>query len=113
MAKPVLDLPIGWWAENLEELDGEIARLAVLCGVPILETGVVQRVLQKDASVCGTKNAVAFAKLHDLLMLHLAIREKSVVVFGQSQTAALEDFVVERLRQRFPQLQQPSPTHGR
>ena len=64
------------WTEDLEEVDREIVRLATLCQVSILQPGVARRVLQKDASVCGSPNAMAFAKLHDLLMLHLAIREK-------------------------------------
>ncbi|HSC07803.1 MAG TPA: hypothetical protein VLD59_13330 [Steroidobacteraceae bacterium] len=93
------------WTEDLEEVDREIARLAVLCRVRVLEPGVIGRVLKNDASVCGTANPVAFRKLHDLLMLHLAIREKSVESFGQAQTAAIEDFVIERLRKSFPDLE--------
>lgn len=104
MSERTHDLPLGWWAENLEELDAEIARLAVVCGVSILEPGVVGRVLQRDASVCGNENPAAFAKLHDLLMLHFAIREKSADVFGQAITSTTEAYVVERLKGRFPQL---------
>jgi hypothetical protein len=92
------------WTEDLEEVDREIARLAVLCQVRILEPGVIRRVLQKDASVCGTANAAAFAKLHDLLLLHFAIRQKSVDSFGHAQTAAMEDYIIERLRKSFPDL---------
>jgi hypothetical protein len=92
------------WTDDLEEVDREIARLAVLCQVRILEPGVIRRVLQKDASVCGTANAVAFAKLHDLVLLHLAIRQRSVDSFGQAQTAAMEEYVIERLRKSFPDL---------
>jgi hypothetical protein len=92
------------WTEDLEEIDREIARLAVLCQARVLEPGVIARVLKNDASVCGTENAVAFRKLHDLLMLHLAIREKAVDSFGQAQVAAIEDYVIERLRKSFPDL---------
>ncbi|HEX2334285.1 MAG TPA: hypothetical protein VHI32_14065 [Burkholderiales bacterium] len=92
------------WSEDLEEVDREIAKLAVLCQVRILEPGVIRRVLQKDASVCGTQNAVAFAKLHDLIMLHLAIRQKAADSFGQAQTAAIENYIIERLRKSFPDL---------
>jgi hypothetical protein len=104
MATHSHDLPLAFWENNLEELDGEIARLATLCEVSILEPGVFQRVLQKDASVCGTDNPIAFAKLRDLLMMHLAIREKSVDAFGQAATARVEDYVIDRLKQRFPHL---------
>jgi hypothetical protein len=98
------DLPLAFWENNLEELDGEIARLATLCEIRILDPGVFRRVLQKDVSVCGAENPVAFAKLRGLLMMHLAIREKSVDAFGQALTARVEDDVIDRLRQRFPQL---------
>jgi len=47
---------------------------------------------------------VAFRKLHDLLMLHLAIREKAADSFGQAQTAAIEDYIIERLRKSYPDL---------
>jgi hypothetical protein len=96
--------PIGWWTDDLEEVDREIARMAMLCEVRLLEPGVVRRVLKKDASVCGTSNPLAFAKLHDLIMLHLAIREKSAEAFGQAQTARVEDYIVERLKKTFPGL---------
>jgi hypothetical protein len=93
------------WVEDLEETDLEIARLAVLAKVRILDPGVIRRVLQNDATVCGAHNPIAFRKLRDLLMLHLAIREKSVDSFGQAQTAAIEDYVIERLRKSFPDLE--------
>ena len=77
----------------------------MLCEVHMLDPGVVRRVLKKDASVCGTSNPLAFAKLHDLIMLHLAIREKSAEAFGQAQTARVEDYIVERLQKTFPGLE--------
>ena len=89
------------WAEDLEEIDREIVRMALLAKVRILEPGVIRRVLQKDALESARK---AFRKLRDLLMLHLAIRKKSVDSFGEAQTAAIEDYVVERLRKSFPDL---------
>jgi hypothetical protein len=90
------------WTENLEEVDREIVRLAVLCQVKLLEPGVIRRVLQRDASVCGAPNGKGFAKLHDLVLLHVAMREKSLDSFGAAQTAAMENYVVERLRAFFP-----------
>jgi len=93
-----------WWAENLEELDREIARLAMLCRVRILDSGVVERVLRKDASVCSAENPRAFARLHDLVMVHLLLREKSVDALGAVQTAAIEDHIVARLAKAFPDL---------
>lgn len=92
------------WTEDLEEIDREIARISLICGVRILELGVIRRVLQNDATVCTTNNPAAFKKLRDLLMLHLAVREKSADSFGQALTAQIEDHIIERLRKSFPDL---------
>jgi hypothetical protein len=99
-----IDLPAAWWAENLEALDREIARLSMLCDVRILQPGVLERVLHKDSSVCGTDNPLAFGKLHDLIMLHFAIRKRSAESVGHSKTAAIENYIIERLRKSFPDL---------
>jgi hypothetical protein len=104
MNAPIHDLPAIWWAENLEQIDHEIARLATLCQVRILETGVIERVLHKDASVCATSNEMAFAKLHDMIMFHFAVRQKTADVIGQAQTAGIESYVIERLKKSFPDL---------
>ena len=97
------------WTDNLEDVDREIAKLAQLCQVKILDPGVMGRVLKKDASVCGTPNASAFAKLRDLLLLHMGIHEKSVASFGQGATFAMEDYIIERLRKSYPELSGPWP----
>jgi hypothetical protein len=98
-------LEMAWrLAKNLDELDREIARLALLSQVRILDPGVMERVLRKDASVCGTRNPVAFTKLHDMLMFHFAIREKSVDSLGQTETAQIEAQIIERLKEPFADL---------
>ena len=89
---------LAWWAEGIEDLDREIGRLCVLCQVRILDPGVIELVLKKDASVCGTSNPIAFAKLHDMLMFYFANRKKSVDAVGQLETAQIEAHVVEELR---------------
>ena len=94
-------LLIAWWAKNLGELDREIARLALLCQVRILDPGVVERVLQNDASVCGTENPAAFAKLHSMVVMHFLIRKRSVEELGQVPTTAIERDVIERLKNAF------------
>jgi hypothetical protein len=65
---------------------------------------MIERVLHNDPSVCGSWNAIAFKKLHDMLMLHFAIRQKSADVVGQAQTAEIERYVIERLKKSFPAL---------
>lgn len=97
------------WSEDLEEVDREIARLALLCQVRLLEPGVISRVLHRDASVCGTHNPLAFRMLRDMLMLHLGIREKVADSFGQKQAAGIEDEIIERLTKAHPELAGPWP----
>ena len=101
MTDPHDELAIAWWAKNIDDIDREIARLCLLCQVRILDHGVIERVLKKDASVCGTANPIAFAKLHDMLMLYFGIRTKTAEAVGQVQTAQIEAHAVERLRSRF------------
>jgi hypothetical protein len=54
------ELGAGWWAKNLDEVDRKIARLATICNVRILDPGVIERVLQNDATVCGSKEPCCF-----------------------------------------------------
>ena len=98
------DVEVAWWAKNIDDIDREIARLCLLCQVRILDHGVIERVLKKDASVCATSNPIAFAKLHDMLMLYFGMRTKSVEAVGEVQTEQIERHVVEQLRGRFAEL---------
>ena len=104
MSAPKTDLPGGWWLHNLDEVDREIARLATICEARILDRGVVERVLHDDASVCGRSNALAFASLRKLLMLHFAIRDKAADAVGQTETAEIELYVIDRLKKIYPEL---------
>jgi hypothetical protein len=92
------------WARSLEELDREIGRLAMLCRVRIFEPGVIDRVLANDRSVCGDDNAMAFVKLRNLLMMHFAVHGKRAAEVGEAETAAIERYVLERLRTSMPEL---------
>lgn len=63
-------------AANLAQVDRELERLTRLCRVTLPQPGVIERVLRRDASVCGTTNALAFAKLRGVLALQLVLRAK-------------------------------------
>lgn len=89
------------WAKDFEELDRQIGEMAVICAVPILDPGVIERVLKNDKLVCGTENPKAFDKLRSLLMLHYQLRDMAVVKFGQQETLRIMDEIIERLRARF------------
>ena len=95
------ELGAGWWAKNLDEVDREIARLATICNVRILDPGVIERVLRNDASVCGSQNPLAFSKLRSALKMHYHVRDKAMGVLGEAGTARVVADIVESLRQRF------------
>ncbi len=63
-------------AINFLEVDRELARLARLCRVSLLAPGVAERVLRRDASICGAENPIAFGKLQGLLALHFVLQAK-------------------------------------
>jgi len=89
---------------SLDDIDTEIARLALLCQVRILDPGVIDRVVRNDASVCGTTNRVAFQKLHHMIALHFGVLGSASAAHGQAQASRVEQQVIERLRARFPEL---------
>jgi hypothetical protein len=60
-------------ATNLVEVNRELIRLSQLCRVRLLQPGVAERILRRDASVCGANNAIAFGKLHGLLVMHFTM----------------------------------------
>ncbi len=88
------------WSRHLDEIDLEIAQLALVRQIPLLDPGVIERVLHNDTLVCGHTNARAFAKLRMLLMMHCSVRDKAVVELGQEETLHLVGEIVSRLRHR-------------
>lgn len=89
------------WTKHFEEIDKEIAKYALLCKVRLLDPGVLKRVLNDDATVCGTANPAMFRKMRNLLMMHYSVREKAVVALGPQETLRMVDEIVTRLRERF------------
>jgi hypothetical protein len=89
------------WTKHFDEIDREIAQLASICQIPLLDPGVIERVLQKDTLVCGSQNARAFDKLRSLLMMHYSVRERAVVALGEAETLLIMKEIIERLRSRY------------
>ena len=89
-----------FWGKSLDDVDREVARLAAACNVRILDSGVIERVLQNDSSVCGSKNPLAFDKLRNALKLHYHLREEAAGQIGEVKTQMLIAEIVERLRAR-------------
>jgi hypothetical protein len=89
-----------WWAKSLDEIDREVARLATICNVRILDHGVIERVLHNDASVCGSTNQRAFDSLRSMLMMHYSVRDDAVDALGAEKTRLLVEKIVTALRER-------------
>jgi hypothetical protein len=89
------------WTKHFEGIDNEIAQMAKVCQVPLLDPGIIERVLKNDTLVCGHQNKRAFDKLRQLLMMHYSVRDKALVAIGQEETMAILGDIVERLSKRF------------
>src|SRR5438046_2436439 len=98
MTKGQSDLGAGWWAKNLDDVAREVARLATICNVKILDPGMIERVLENDKSDCGSSNAAAFAKLRNALTMHYNVRSKVAGVIGEPNTAKVIAEIVERIK---------------
>lgn len=94
------ELGAKWWAKNLDDVDREVARLATLCKVRLLDAGVIDRVLKSDASVCGTDNKRAFNQLRSSLMMHYHVRGKAVEAMGETVTAQVVAEIVDNIKKR-------------
>lgn len=100
MSEKPSNLGGGWWGKNLEDIDREVARLGSICQVKLLDPGVIQRVLDNDASVCGTSNKSAFDKLRQALMMHYHVRDKAVGAIGEAATQETIAEIVANLKKR-------------
>ena len=89
------------WIKQFEQLDNQILQEAALCQIRRLDPGVIERVLQNDALVCGTDNPAAFAKLRSLAMIHYSLWDKAVVALGQEGAVRIMTEVRDRLRARY------------
>jgi hypothetical protein len=89
------------WYKHFEGIDVEIGQLAGICQIPLLDPGMIERVLHKDTLVCGSYNKRAFDKLRQLLMMHYSVRNKAVVALGETETLKIMDQIVARLSKRF------------
>ena len=84
------NLQLAWWAKKFDDVDRELAQLAIICQVRLFDPGVIERVLKNDATVCGAPNPPVFGKLRSLLMMHYAIRDKAVAALGGDRGAGLD-----------------------
>ena len=72
---------------ELASIDMEIARLAQLCGIHMLQPGVAEAVLRNDSSLCNGSNPVAWDKLRGLLVLHYHVVAENAAADGVEAAA--------------------------
>ena len=88
------------WYKHFEGIDVEIGQLAGICQIPLLDPGVIERVLKNDPTVCGSSNQRAFDKLRQLLMLHYVVRDRALGTLGEAETTQIVQEIVANLRER-------------
>ena len=99
MQKPD-EFAIGWHTKSLDEIDDAIVRFATICDVPLLDPGVIDRVLRNDTSVARRPNPDAFTQLRGLLVMHYHERKAASDSLGEPAAARIAQEIVERLRKR-------------
>lgn len=88
------------FSEKFADIDNELARLAAICQVQLLDRDKIERVLKNDMSVCGTPSPQAFRTMRELLMMHYAVRKQASEQIGEAETRAIINAVIERLERR-------------
>ena len=91
---------------ELASIDMEIARLAQLCDVHLLEPGVAEAVLRGDTSLCSTTNQLAWDKMRGLLVLHYHVVQEAAAVDGVEAAAEGVRRALERVQARLRPVQQ-------
>ena len=72
---------------ELASIDMEIARLAQLCGIRMLQPGAAEAVLRNDSSLCNSTNPLAWEKLRGLLVLHYHVVAENAAADGVDAAA--------------------------
>lgn len=72
---------------ELTSIDMEIARLAQLCGINMLQPGVAEAVLRNESSMCNDTNPLAWEKLRGLLVLHYHVVAENAAADGVDAAA--------------------------
>jgi hypothetical protein len=85
------------WACHLDSIADELLRLSVTCDVRLRDTGVIDRILKNDDTVCGTRNPIGFRKLRSLVMATFSSLNKAIDRIGPKETELITDAIAERV----------------
>lgn len=87
-------------SDDLEAIDLEVGRLAMLCGVSLLQPGVIEAIFHDDDSVCLVRNRIAWDKLRGLLILHYHVVTTSADLDGNLMAAEYVRHSAAKVRDR-------------
>lgn len=83
------------WEHTVEQVDLEIAQLAIMCRIRLLDPGVLERVLDNDHRDCCEGHEGGFEKLRGMVFLHYEVQARVVEELGPADAAE----VIQRVRQ--------------
>lgn len=99
MATP--DFGRRWHQTQLGNVDREIARLATICDIRVLDPGVIERVIANDETVCRRRTTKAFRQLRSLVNMHYALVNDSLAALGPEDSSKILDDIRTRLRAQY------------
>jgi len=96
-----LDLGPDYFEHELGEVDAEIARLASICGIRLLDHGVVRSTIIGDRSVGRHVDEHAFHTLRGLIALHYQLTNESIDSLGADASLQILERIRVRLERHF------------
>ena len=88
------------WERHLGGIADELLRLSIACDVRLRDSGVIERILRGDSTVCGRRNEVAFDKLRKLLMATYDSLGKSIDRIGKDETREIAEAIAKHVQSR-------------
>ena len=92
------------WTHDLEALDMEIVRHAVICQVRLFDPGIINHVLNNNPVVCGEDHPNAFQSLRGLLYLHFDVQKQLADAYGAEDAEHIINRVQAHLMPRIGEL---------
>jgi hypothetical protein len=85
------------WSRHLDAIGDELLRLTTVCGVDLRESGVIERIIKNDETVCTKPNPIGFRKLRELVMATFNSLGKAIDRIGPQETQMIVEAIRERL----------------
>jgi hypothetical protein len=82
-----------YWGEQIDAIARELSKLAIVCDIDLGKTGLAERILKNDDSVCGRKDAKAFRQIRQHLMALFPLEERAIERLGADATKDILDQV--------------------